>query len=109
VNANLANFNRFERTSQELMKEIPYRPKFRLDYLANSGGVGVSTSRFGTGMQGGVVGMFSDIVGHNQIVANLAINGEIYDFGGMAAYINQASRINWGAAISHVPYITGFM
>ncbi|MFN0292331.1 basic secretory protein-like protein [Pedobacter helvus] len=109
VNSNLGNFNRFERTHLDSLRNIPYRPKFRLDYLANSGGVGVSTSRFGTGMQGGVMGMFSDIVGQNQIVANLAINGEIQDFGGMAAYINQASRINWGGAVSHIPYITGFL
>jgi Tol biopolymer transport system component len=109
INSNLSNFERFERTSGEQMNEIAYRPKFKLDYLANSGGVGMSTSRFGTGMQGGVMGLFSDILGHNQIVANLAINGEIYDFGGMAAYVNQSSRINWGGALSHVPYITGFM
>lgn len=109
VNSNLGNFNRFERTHLDSLRNIPYRPKFRLDYLANSGGVGVSTSRFGTGMQGGVMGMFSDIVGQNQIVANLAINGEIQDFGGMAAYINQASRINWGGAVSHIPYITGYL
>ncbi len=109
VNSNLGNFNRFERTHLDSLRNIPYRPKFRLDYLANSGGIGVSTSRFGTGMQGGIMGMFSDIVGQNQIVANLAVNGEIQDFGGMAAYINQASRINWGGAISHIPYITGFL
>ncbi|SOD12335.1 basic secretory protein-like protein [Pedobacter xixiisoli] len=109
VNSNLSNFSRFERTHLDSLRNIPYRPKFRLDYLANSGGVGVSTSRFGTGMQGGVMGMFSDIVGQNQIVANLAINGEIQDFGGMVAYINQASRINWGGSISHIPYITGFL
>jgi hypothetical protein len=109
VNSNLSNFSRFERTPADSLKNVPYRPKFRLDYLANSGGVGVSTSRFGTGLQGGVMGIFSDIVGQNQIVANLAINGEIQDFGGMAAYINQASRINWGASISHIPYVTGFL
>ncbi|WP_113661553.1 basic secretory protein-like protein [Pedobacter nanyangensis] len=109
VNSNLGNFNRFERTHLDSLRNIKYRPKFKLDYLANSGGIGVSTSRFGTGMQGGVTGMFSDIVGQNQIVANLAINGEIQDFGGMAAYINQASRINWGGSVSHIPYITGFL
>jgi hypothetical protein len=108
VNSNLANFGRFEQTPSSSLRPVAYRPKFRLDYLANSG-AGVSTSRFGTGMQGGVMGIFSDIVGHNQLIANVAINGEIYDFGGMAAYINQASRINWGAAVSHIPYITGFM
>ena len=109
VNSNLGNFNRFEPTALDSLKNIPYRPKFRLDYLANSGGIGVSTSRFGTGMQGGVMAMFSDIVGQNQIVANLAINGEIYDFGGMVGYVNQSSRVNWGGSVSHVPYITGFM
>lgn len=107
VNSNLNNFERFEKTTADSMRTVPYRPKFRLDYLANSG-VGVSTSRFGTGVQGGIVGMFSDILGRNQIIANLSVNGEIYDFGGLVGYINQQNRINWGVAISHIPYITGF-
>ena len=107
VNSNLNNFERFEKTAADSMRTVPYTPKFRLDYLANSG-VGVSTSRFGAGMQGGIVGMFSDILGRNQIVANVSVNGEIYDFGGMVGYINQQQRINWGVGLSHIPYITGF-
>jgi Tol biopolymer transport system component len=107
VNSNLGNFERFEKTIADSMRLVPYRPKFKLDYLANSG-VGVSTSRFGTGVQGGIVGMFSDILGRNQIIANLSVNGEIYDFGGLVGYINQQQRINWGVALSHIPYITGF-
>ncbi|WP_316820068.1 basic secretory protein-like protein [Pedobacter gandavensis] len=108
VNNNLLNFERFEKTIADSMRLIPYKPKFKLDYLANSGGVGVSTSRFGTGVQGGISGRFSDILGKNQIIANLSINGDVKDFGGLVGYINQASRINWGAAISHVPYVTGY-
>lgn len=107
VNSNLGNFERFEKINPDSMRLVPYKPKFKLDYLANSG-VGVSTSRFGTGVQGGVVGMFSDILGRNQIIANLSVNGEIYDFGGLVGYINQQNRINWGVALSHIPYITGF-
>ncbi len=107
VNSNLNNFHRFQKVEADSMKEIPYRPKFRLDYLANSG-VGVQTSRFGTGVQGGIVGLFSDILGRNQIVANLSVNGEIYDFGGLVGYINRKSRVNWGVAASHIPYVTGF-
>lgn len=107
INSNLNNFDRFEKIVADSMRTVPYKPKFRLDYLANSG-VGVSTSRFGTGVSGGIVGMFSDILGTNQIVANLSVNGEIYDFGGLVGYINQKSRINWGAAISHIPYVSGF-
>ncbi|WP_421943767.1 peptidase MA family metallohydrolase [Pedobacter sp.] len=107
INSNLINFDRFEKVVADSMRVVPYRPKFRLDYLANSG-VGVSTSRFGTGVQGGIVGMFSDILGTNQIIGNLSVNGEIYDFGGLVGYINQKSRINWGVALSHIPYVSGF-
>jgi hypothetical protein len=107
VNNNLQNFNNYELVQSDSLQTIPYKPKFKLDYLANSG-VGVSTSRFGTGVQGGIVGMFSDILGRNQIIANVSINGEVHDFGGLVGYINQANRINWGFAVSHIPYLTGF-
>ncbi|PYF76819.1 basic secretory protein-like protein [Pedobacter nutrimenti] len=108
VNSNLSNFQRFEKTPASAMRLVPYRPQFKLDYLANSGGVGIATSRFGTGIQGGISGMFSDILGRNQIIANLSINGQISDFGGLAGYINQEHRVNWGFALSHIPYVTGF-
>ena len=108
VNTNLNNFNVFERISDSEINNIAYRPQFKLDYLANSG-VGMSVgSRYGAGISSGVQGMFSDILGYNQIFAALNINGEIYDFGGQVAYINQRSRINWGGAISHIPYMSGF-
>ena len=108
VNRNLRNFNVFERISDNQINNIAYTPKFKLDYLANSG-VGMSVgSRYGAGINSGVQGQFSDILGYNQIFAALNINGEIYDFGGQVAYINQRSRWNWGGAISHIPYMTGF-
>ena len=86
----------------------PFRPQFGLTYIGSSG-VGVATSRFGTGMQGGVAMMFSDIVGHNQLFSVLAVNGEIYDFGGQVAYVNQKNRINWGGSASHIPYPFAFL
>ncbi len=108
VNTNLRNFNVYDRIGDHQITNIPYTPKFKLDYLANSG-VGMSVgSRYGAGISSGVQGMFSDILGYNQIFAALNINGEIYDFGGQVAYINQRSRINWGGAISHIPYMSGF-
>lgn len=107
VNANLSNFNLFERIGNAQIDSVPYRPNFKLDYLANSG-VGMAVgSRYGAGISSGIQGMFSDILGQNQIFAALSINGEIYDFGGQVAYINQKSRINWGGAISHIPYMSG--
>ena len=108
INTNLDNFERFEQIASSTIKPIGYKPHFKLDYLANTG-VGASVGgRFGSGISGGVQGIFSDILGRNQIYTTVAINGQIYDFGGQFAYMNQDSRINWGAGISHIPYITGY-
>lgn len=109
VNTNLRNFNNLTRIDTGQIYPIPYKPKFKLDYLASSG-MGVSVgSRYGAGLASGIQGIFSDILGRNQIFAGLAINGEIYDFGGQVAYINQASRLNWGGAVSHIPFISGLV
>lgn len=90
------------------MKQIPYKAKFKLDYIGNTG-VGVATSRYGTGIAGSVDFLFSDIVGNNTLYSSLSLNGEIYDFGGMLAYINSKNRIDWGVSVSHVPYRFGRM
>lgn len=108
VNTNLRNFNAFERIGDDQINTIAYKPKFKLDYLANSG-IGMSVgSRYGAGISSGIQGMFSDILGYNQIFAALNVNGEIQDFGGQVAYINQKGRFNWGGAISHLPYISAY-
>ena len=86
---------------------IDYKPKFQLDYVGGSAGVGVGTSNtFGTqtGVAGGVDMLFSDMLGSNQLYTSLALNGEITDFGGAAAYINRDKRINWGGSLSHIPF-----
>lgn len=94
-------------TIQLTTTEVPYRPKFQLDYIGSTG-IGLQAGGpFGTGLAGGVNGIFSDILGHNQLFGALMLNGEIYDIAGQAAYLNQKSRINWGAGLSHVPYISG--
>ena len=108
VNTNLQNFNAYSRIGDAQINTIEYQPKFKLDYLANTG-MGMSVgNRFGAGMAGGVFGTFSDILGYNQIQAVLNVNGEIYDFGGQVAYINQRSRWTWGGVLSHVPFMFGF-
>ncbi|MCB9296358.1 MAG: PD40 domain-containing protein [Lewinellaceae bacterium] len=86
---------------------IPYKPKFKLDYVGGSAGVGVGTSNtFGTqtGLAGGVDLFFGDILGNNQLFTSLALNGEITDFGGAVAYINRDKRLNWGGSLSHIPF-----
>ncbi len=93
-------------TPIDSFKVVEYKPKFKLDYISNIG-VGVSTSAMGSGMAGGVEMLFSDIVGANLFHVGLALNGEIYDFGGQLTYINQKNRISWGATASHIPYSYG--
>lgn len=88
-----------------------YRPKFQLDYLGGSTGVGVNTgnSSFGTqtGLAGGIDMLFSDVLGNNQLYAGAVLNGDIQDAGGQISYINQKNRIGWGINASHIAYQTG--
>ncbi len=95
-------------TPIDSFRTVAYKPKFKLDYISNIG-IGVSTGQMGTGMAGGVEMLFCDIVGANLFHVGLALNGEIYDFGGQVTYINQKNRIIWGATASHIPYSYGIM
>ncbi|HEX2920696.1 MAG TPA: hypothetical protein VHO50_05985 [Bacteroidales bacterium] len=92
------------------IRELTYRPKFKLDYISNNANIGISTGGLYRDNLGGSINMiFSDMVGNNQIYSSLSLNGEIYDFGGMVAYLNQKGKVKWSAALSHIPYQTGGM
>jgi len=104
VTPNVERLDLVVKTPADSIVEKPYRPKFKLDYISNTG-VGVAVGGgFGTGLAGGVNMLFSDMVGNNQLFAALALNGEIYDFGGQVAYINQKRQIHWGVGLSHIPF-----
>ncbi|GAB3517088.1 tolB protein precursor [Emticicia fontis] len=103
VQNNLNKPNILSRVQTDKLKTLRYNPKFKLDYLGSSG-VGMSTSRWGTGLGGGIVGLASDMLNNNQVSGVLALNGEIQDFGGQFAYLNQKNPLQWGASISRIPY-----
>ncbi len=108
INENLAGLDEVEELPESDFSEDKYRPKFQLDYISGGGGVAVGNSNaFGTatGLAGGINMLFGDVLGNNQLFANLAMNGEIYDFGGQLAYVNQKNRIAWGVSYSHIPYL----
>lgn len=105
IASNLQN-TPYELVGTNKLSEVPYKPKFELDYIGSSG-IGVSTGRYGGGLAGGVNGIFSDILGNNQLFGGVSLNGEIYDVAGQFAYLNQRKRINWGVAVSHIPYLSG--
>jgi len=107
INSNLNNFLSYQRIPADSIQNIPYRPQFKLDYLASSGvgvGVGIGAGSYGAGLSSGIQGVFSDILGRNQIYAGASVNGEIYDFAGQVFYIQQKGRWNFGGGISHIPY-----
>ncbi len=107
INSNLNNFLAYQRIPADSIQNIPYRPQFKLDYLASSGvgvGVGIGAGSYGAGLSSGIQGVFSDILGRNQIYAGASVNGEIYDFGAQVFYIKQQGRWNLGGGVSHIPY-----
>jgi hypothetical protein len=108
VDRNLNRRDSIPLVSTDKFLASPYRPKFQLDYISNVN-VGISTGRFGGGMAGSVFAIFSDIVGQNQLYTTLALNGEVYDFGGQVAFINTKHKVNYGTSISHFPYMYAYM
>ena len=110
VNRNVDSI-RFHPENEIDTPDRPYRPRLSLEYIGNQVGVGVSTGGFGTrtGMAGSVNMLFGDMLGYHKIFSSLSLNGEIYDFGGQIAYLNQRRKLNWGLSLSHVPYRSAFM
>lgn len=106
VNRNIAHLHDNQVIPEDSIKEKPYKPKFKLDYIGNTGGVGVSVGNFRSqnGMSGGVNMLFSDILGDHFLFAGAALNGEIYDFAGNVTYLNRSRRVGWGLSGSHIPY-----
>jgi Tol biopolymer transport system component len=90
----------------QIMTKKP-KSNFKLDYVGNMA-AGVMTGRFGTGMAGSIEALFSDVLGHNLLYGGASINGEIYDFGGQIALLNQKRRFKVGASLSHIPYRMGY-
>lgn len=109
VDTTLYNTYKNTRISADSAREISYQPKFKLDYISNNASMGVSTGLYGNNSGGSINMIFSDILGNSQLYSSLSLNGEIYDFGGQAAFLNQKSKIKWGAAVSHIPYRAGNM
>lgn len=106
INSNLNSFLAYKRISPDSIIALPYKRKFQLDGLASSG-IGASVGTYGTGLSSGVQAQFSDILNRNVIYAGANVNGEIYDFGAAATYINREGRLNWGFSLSHLPYQFG--
>jgi hypothetical protein len=107
VEQNLSGMSPQHATGAVELNDAKLRSRFRLDYIGNMTG-GVMTGRFGTGIGGSVEALFSDILGQNLLYTGLSINGQVQDFGGQLAYMNQKRRLRMGGSYSHIPYRTGY-
>lgn len=110
VEDNLSALDLYPLISPTEFTREKYKSKFKLDYIAGGGGVGVGMGNYigtSTGLAGGIDMIFSDMLGDHQIYSTVALNGEIYDLGAQAVYRNQTRKIGWGGGIAHVPYRFG--
>ncbi|MEA3504415.1 MAG: hypothetical protein U9R32_04375, partial [Bacteroidota bacterium] len=80
-----------------------YSPHFGLEHLGSTS-IGMATGYHERYASGGVTALFGDVLHRHQISGGIMIQGEIYDIGGAATYINNENRISWGVSASHIPY-----
>ncbi|HEX7069188.1 MAG TPA: peptidase S9, partial [Rhodothermales bacterium] len=84
-----------------------YSAKLKLDYVAPPT-IGASVGGpFGTQVGGGVGFFFSDMLGNHNLTLVAAAQGSFKDIGGQISYLNRANRLNWGAGVGHIPFLTG--
>ncbi len=110
INRNIAkDIIIFSNTPDVAIKQVPFRRKFRLEYISNTG-FGVANTYRGMGVYGGVNLLFGDILGENRAFFGFSSYGQgIETLGGQLAYLNQQRRTWWGVSLTHQPYQIGYM
>lgn len=83
-----------------------YKPGLSLTAVGQPSLV-AGTSEFGTYVGGGLSLFWSDELGNRNLITGLQVNGRLKDITGVVAYQNMGHRLNWGAVIQQVPYLTG--
>lgn len=83
-----------------------YKPKLSLDYISQPQ-FAIGADRFGTYGGGGIAFFFSDILGYHSLASMVQINSRLQDSVALVGYQNSRARLNWGAAVQRIPYVTG--
>lgn len=92
--------------------EKPYSADLKLAYLGPPT-LGVGVGEFGVGAGGSVTAFFSDVLGEHNVGFTFQGGGGsgssnlAEQLGGELFYLNQSSRLNWGADLTHIPYVYG--
>ncbi len=79
-----------------------YHTRFSPDYVARPT-IGYERDNFGRGFFGGTAISLSDILGNHTMVFSGSVNGRLSEAQVLAAYINQAHRLNWAIGGSQEP------
>src|SRR5881409_3567840 len=79
-----------------------YRTRYSPDYVARPT-IGYERDNFGRGFFGGTAISLSDILGNHTMVFSGSVNGRLSEAQVLAAYINQAHRLNWAFGGSQDP------
>jgi hypothetical protein len=85
---------------------VPYKAGLSLTAVGQPSLV-AGTSEFGTYVGGGLSLYWTDQLGNRNLITGLQVNGGIKDVTALVGYQNMAHRLNWGAAVQQVPYLTG--
>jgi len=86
-------------------KQTEYSPSLHL-FSVGQTSVGIGFDRFGTYLGGAVSMLFSDMLGNHIVSGVIQANGTFKDIGGQVVYYNRKNRLNWGASIGHIPYLS---
>ena len=84
----------------------PYRSGLGLTYVGRPSLI-AGSNQFGTFVGGGAALYFSDILGNHNLVTALQVNGGLKDVTAQVGYQNLSRRLNWGATVQQIPYLTG--
>jgi len=83
-----------------------YRPRLSLDYVSQPY-LAAGVDRYGTAIAGGASLFFSDMLGDHNLGGFVQAQGGVRDIGGAVTYVNLERRVNWGASVQQIPYVTG--
>ena len=84
----------------------PYRSRLSLTYVGRPSLIAGSNG-FGTFVGGGAALYFSDVLGNHNLLTALQVSGSLKDVTAQVGYQNLSHRLNWGAVVQQVPYLTG--
>ncbi|MEW6456501.1 MAG: BamA/TamA family outer membrane protein [Acidobacteriota bacterium] len=83
-----------------------YKPKLSLDYVSTPQ-MAVGIDRYGVLGGGGLTLFWSDMLGYHTVATMLLASTRIKDSAALVGYQNVKSRLNWGAVVQRIPYVTG--